>query len=213
MNIKTALEQLPLIAILRGLDLAHIKDVGAVLTEAGFTLIEVTMNSPEPLAAIEILAKNYSQTALIGAGTVTSAPQVGAIKKAGGQFIISPNMDANVIQETKEQGMISFPGVFTPTESFKALAYGADGLKFFPAEAISPQIVKAYRAVLPPKTPVFIVGGVDAGNMKAYLAAGANGFGIGSSLVAPGKSLGDIRKDATELVAAYRSAVRSLPDA
>ncbi|MBL4854316.1 MAG: 2-dehydro-3-deoxy-6-phosphogalactonate aldolase [Robiginitomaculum sp.] len=205
-----ALKKLPLVAVIRGLDIGRIKDVGTTLIEAGFTLIEVTLNSPEPLKAIEILVEISGQSASIGAGTVLSVQDVKDVKTAGGQFIISPNMDEDVIRETKNCGLVSWPGVFTPTEAFNALKYGADGLKAFPAESISPQTLKAWRAVLPLNTQIFIVGGVDAASMKPYLAAGAGGFGLGSSLVSANKSLEDIRRDAVEIVTAYHDAVESL---
>lgn len=210
MMIEMALKETPLVAILRGIAVDKIKDVGETLIAAGFKLIEVTMNSPQPLEAIKILAKIAGNSAIIGAGTVTSVQDVTAVKEAGGKFIISPNMDESVIKETKRCGLVSLPGVFTPSEAFQALKYGADGIKIFPAEAISPQVVKAYRAVLPAGTRMFIVGGVTASNIKAYLIAGADGFGIGSSLVKAGKSLSDIKKDAAEMMTSYHTAMKSI---
>jgi len=210
MDIEVAVKELPLVAILRGLEGDQIKDVGRILIDAGFTLIEVTMNSMRPLQSLEILANMAGSDAVIGAGTVTSVPAVKAVKNAGGRFVISPNMDQEVIRATKNCGLVSWPGVFTPSEAFDALKYGADGLKLFPGEALSPQIVKAYRAVLPLGTRIFVVGGVKSSNMAQYLAAGADGFGIGSSLAHAGKSLTDIAKDAAEIVTSYDAVRKSI---
>ncbi len=208
MTIEIALKEAPLVAILRGVAVDEVAGVGETLITAGFKLIEVTMNSPRPLESIGILAKLAGKSATIGAGTVTSVQDVMKVKDVGGQFIISLNMDEAVIKETKRRDLVSLPGVFTPSEAFKALEYGADGIKIFPAEAISPQVVKAYRAVLPAGTRMFIVGGITASNIKSYLVAGADGVGIGSSLVKGGKSLSDIKRDADEMIASYHATIK-----
>jgi len=206
MNIEIALKEMPLIAVMRGLEPEQVPEVGQILVGAGFRLIEVTMNSPHPIRSIEALSKAVNGAACIGAGTVTEPQMVAQIKSAGGQFIISPNTDESVIKETKKHGLFSLPGVFTPSEAFAALKYGADALKLFPAEAIPPQAVKAFRAVLPTQTGIFIVGGIDAANMKDYMAAGASGFGIGSSLVSPAHSLEHIRAQAEKQISEYKTA-------
>jgi len=206
MDFRTCLHKLPMIAVLRGIEPTEALDIGGVLIDAGFTILEVTMNSPEPYKSIETLAAEFGDRALIGAGTVTSLEQVAAIYDAGGRLVISPHMDVAIIQETIARGLVSLPGVLSPTEAFAALAAGADGLKFFPAEAISPSAIKAVRAVLPKAARIFVIGGVSAANMHAYLSAGADGFGVGSSLFKPGRALDTIRSNAIRLVDAFKKA-------
>jgi 2-dehydro-3-deoxyphosphogalactonate aldolase len=189
-----------LIAILRGLTPAEAPDVGRALWEAGFRILEVPLNSPEPLESIAKL-REALPNALIGAGTVLSADQVRSVKAAGGQVVISPNFDAAVVKAALDAGMLVIPGVGTVSEAFAALAAGAHALKLFPAEMISPAAVKAMRAVLPPDALLIPVGSIGLQNIAAYKNAGANGFGIGGSLYKPGKALPDIAKDATDLVA------------
>jgi len=198
-----ALNQCPLVAILRGIEPSEVAEVGAVLVGAGFTLIEVPLNSPDPLRSISILAGEFGDQAMIGAGTVLTTDQVAGVELAGGQMIISPNADPDVVSETKRRGLISIPGIATPTEAFRVLAAGADALKLFPAEALAPSVLKAMRAVLPDEVPVLPVGGIGANNMDGYLAAGAFGFGLGSSLYRPGKSIAAIARDAEDIIAAF----------
>ena len=176
----------PIIAILRGLPSPDALAVGAALIDAGITRIEVPLNSPNALDSIEALAKRFGNDAQVGAGTVLTAQAVRDVADRGGVLIVSPNMDPRVIQATKALGLVSFPGICTPTEAFGALDHGADGLKVFPGEMIGPTGLKAMRAVLPPGTVVYAVGGVHRDNLKTWVDAGADGFGIGSSLYRPG---------------------------
>ena len=192
-----------LIAILRGLKPDEAADIGMALVEAGISIIEVPLNSPQPLDSIETLAKTLGDRATVGAGTVLTTDQVQAIADVGGQIIVSPNCDLEVIAKTKALGLQSYPGVFTPTECFAALKAGADGLKIFPAEVMQAKGIKAIRAVLPPETDVFAVGGVGADNLGEWHAVGVTGFGIGSSLYKPGRSAEEVATKARELVKAY----------
>lgn len=198
----SAFKKLPLVAILRGLTPAEAPAIGHALINAGFALLEVPLNSPQPLDSIALLARQHP-TALVGAGTVLTPTQVREVHAAGGQLIVSPNFNAEVVQEAVRLGLICLPGIITPTEAFAALAAGAQGLKLFPAELASPAVVKALLAVLPAGTPILPVGGVTPANMAQWRAAGAQGFGIGSSLYKPGKSATAVQQDATEFVAAY----------
>ena len=205
-SFKAAIQQLPLIAILRGLTPAEAAAVGDAIVEPGFRLLEVPLNSPQPLESIASMRKRFPQ-ALVGAGTVLSAQQVREVHAAGGQLIVSPNFNAEVIAEAARLDMVSLPGVMTPTEAFGALAAGATGLKLFPAELASPSVVKALLAVLPAGTPLMPVGGIAPHNMAEWRAAGAAGFGIGSALYKPGKSAAAVREDAMKFVAAYAGTV------
>ena len=199
----------PLIAILRGIDPVDAKPALEALIGAGIGLIEVPLNSPDPLTSIRAMASEARGRALIGAGTVLTVAEVAAVKSVGGEIIVSPNRDDAVIGATKKAALISCPGVFTATEALGAIAAGADALKFFPAELIGPAGIKAMAAILPKDVPVLAVGGVGAGNIAEYLAAGATGFGIGSSLYKPGMAVDEIAARATAIVAAYDRAVRS----
>ena len=199
---QSAMQVLPLVAILRGLTPPEAEPVGDALVGAGFRLLEVPLNSPEPLASIALLRRRFPD-ALVGAGTVLDAAQVRAVHDAGGELIVAPNFDAAVVAEARRLGMVSLPGVMTPTEAFGALAAGATGLKLFPAELASPPVVKALLAVLPQGTALMPVGGISPDNMQAWRDAGAAGFGIGSSLYKPGKSAAAVAADAIKFVAAY----------
>ncbi|MEY4884470.1 MAG: hypothetical protein RIS34_2324 [Pseudomonadota bacterium] len=205
---SAAFAKLPLVAILRGLTPEEAPAMGEALTGAGFTLLEVPFNSPRPLESIALLAKNHP-TALVGAGTVLTVEQVRDVHSAGGQLIISPNFNPAVVQEAVRLGLICLPGIVTPTEAFGALAAGAQGLKLFPAEAASPAVIKAMKAVLPAGTLILPVGGITPGNMAEWRAAGADGFGIGSALYKPGKSASAVREDATNFIAAYAGLMRA----
>ena len=196
------MDALPLVAILRGLKPEEALEVGQVIVNAGFHILEVPLNSPDPLRSIQILAEAFPN-ALVGAGTVTTAQQVRDIKATGGQLIISPHLDDNVVCEAVNLGLISMPGVATPTEAFRAIALGAHGLKLFPAEMISPSVVKSMRAVLPSHVRLIPVGGIGARNMADYRQCGASGFGIGSALYAPGKTVQAIGESAAAFVRAW----------
>lgn len=196
---------LPLIAILRGVKPNEMVEVGEALVAAGFRCIEVPLNSPEPLESIRRLRSAMGPRALVGAGTVLTAEAVDRVAEAGGQIVVAPNFDAAVVQHAKARGLTVLPGVFTASEAFAAIAAGADGLKLFPAEAASPAVLKAMRAVLPPKMPILPVGGIEPGGMAAWRAVGAAGFGIGGALYAPGRSAADVGERARRFVEAWRT--------
>ena len=199
------MDSLPLVAILRGLKPKEALAVGQAFVNAGFHILEVPLNSPDPLLSIQILSAAFPN-ALVGAGTVTTAQQVRDIKAAGGQLIISPHLDDNVVCEAVNLGLVSLPGVATPSEAFRALALGANGLKLFPAEMISPAVVKSMRAVLPKEVKLIPVGGIGLHNMADYRQSGASGFGIGSALFAPGKSVEAVSDSAADFVQAWHKA-------
>ncbi len=183
-----SLDALPLIAILRGLKPDEAVEIGEAIVAAGFRCLEVPLNSPEPLESIRRLRAALDGRALVGAGTVLSVEAAREVADAGGQLVISPNTNIKVIAETKTLGLLSLPGFFTPSEAFAALDAGADALKLFPAEIAGPKGLKAVRAVLPPATRIYPVGGVDPDSMAAWRSAGASGFGIGSGVFKPGQT-------------------------
>lgn len=200
---RAHLARMPIVAILRGVRPSEVVDIARALIAAGVRIIEVPLNSPEPFDSIEALAREIpAGEALTGAGTVLNQQQVKAVHAAGGRLIVSPNTDVGVIKETKRLGLLSAPGFFTPTEAFSALEAGADCLKLFPAETAPPAYVKALRAVLPREACLLAVGGVGTDNVAAYRAAGANGFGIGGALYAPGMTVQDVFARATALTQA-----------
>ncbi|BBK31479.1 2-dehydro-3-deoxy-6-phosphogalactonate aldolase [Allostella humosa] len=202
LDFEAAFQRCPLVAILRGIRPDEARPIGAALVEAGFTLIEVPLNSPEPLRSIAALAEAFSDRAVIGAGTVTSAREVADIAAASGTLVVSPHCDPAVIRAARLRGMTAIPGAFTPTEAFAALAAGADAVKLFPAEALPPAAVKAWGAVLPRGTRLLPVGGVTLANMADYRAAGAAGFGLGSALYKPGDSAEAVGAKARAFLAA-----------
>lgn len=201
------LDPLPLIAVLRGVTPEEIPAIGLTLGAHGFRIIEVPLNSPRPIESIRCLAEEFGDRCLIGAGTVIEVADVEKVRAVGGRLIVMPHADTVVIGEAKRLQMLCLPGVATVTEAFAALAAGADGLKMFPAEALSAAALKAWRAVLPKDALLFPVGGIRPDTMAAYWAAGANGFGTGSNLYAPGAPAASVGSAA----AAYAAAFRALP--
>lgn len=199
---NAAFNRLPLIAILRGLTPEEALPICQALASSGFGLIEVPLNSPDPIQSIALMAAHFP-SAVIGAGTVLTTQQVREVHAAGGQMVVSPNFNETVVKETLRLGMVSLPGIATPTEAFAALAAGAHALKLFPAESASPAGVKAMLAVLPVGTRILPVGGIGADNMGPWRAAGAGGFGIGSSLYKPEKSPADVARAAILIAAAH----------
>jgi 2-dehydro-3-deoxyphosphogalactonate aldolase len=199
------LTPLPLVAILRGLTPGEAIPIGHALVDAGFRMLEVPLNSPQPLDSIARLTEALGDDVLVGAGTVMSTTDVEAIAAAGGRLVVMPHADTAVIRAAKAAGLLCVPGVATPTEAFAALAAGADGLKLFPAEQAAPAVLKAWRAVLPRDVPVLPVGGITPDNMAPWVAAGARGFGIGSALYAPGSSLDDTAARARSFAQAWHS--------
>lgn len=200
-----AFAQAPLVAILRGVRPDEVEAIGEALVDAGFTLIEVPLNSPEPLDSIARLARRLEGRAVIGAGTVLRTEDVAAVEAAGGTLIIAPNADTRVIAAAAARGLVAMPGIATPTEAFAALGAGAVALKLFPAEAASPAVLKAMRAVLPAGTRVLPVGGITPDVLGPWRAAGAAGFGLGSALYAPGMSADEVGERARGFVAAISS--------
>ena len=196
------LKPLPLVAVLRGITPTEVEAIGAALADCGFRILEVPLNSPDPLESITRLARELSEHCLLGAGTVLEVADVRRVAEAGGKLIVMPHGDVAIVREAKRLGLVCLPGVATPTEAFAALAAGADGLKMFPAEQISPAVLKAWRAVLPKDTLVFPVGGIRPDNMAPYWAAGADGFGTGSNLYQPGASAENVRALARQYAAA-----------
>ena len=195
------LAECPLVAIIRGVTPGEAVAIGEVLYEEGIRIIEVPLNSPDPLESIRLIAGALGDRALVGAGTVLDPADVRRVAEAGGRLIISPNTYTPVIQATVAAGLVSMPGYFTPSEAFEAVRAGAHSLKLFPAEAASPAVVKGQLAVLPKHIPLLVVGGITPGNMRPYLEAGAKGFGLGSGLYKPGQTPEQVRMQAQ----AYRA--------
>jgi 2-dehydro-3-deoxyphosphogalactonate aldolase len=198
----TAFAQCPLVAILRGVRPEECEAIGEALYEGGIRIIEVPLNSPDPLASIERLSRKLGDDVLVGAGTVLRTEQVREVAQAGGRIIVSPSVNSDVIRASVAAGLFSCPGYFTPSEAFAALDAGAHALKLFPAEGAPPAVVKAQRAVLPRDVRLIMVGGVGPDNMTPWLEAGANGFGLGSALYKPGQTSDQTRAKARAFVAA-----------
>lgn len=203
-NFEQAFAQCPLVTILRGITPNETVALGDALVDAGFRIIEVPLNSPDPLASISLLARHFAGTGVvIGAGTVLDSASVAQVEDAGGSLIIAPNCNPAVIAEAAARDLIAVPGIATPTEAFAALDAGAAALKLFPAEAASPAVLKAMRAVLPDGTRILPVGGITPEGMAAWRAAGAAGFGLGSALYRPGLSVEEVRANAARFIAAW----------
>ena len=203
-ELKSRLNACPLVAIIRGVTPPEVEEIGAALWESGIRIIEVPLNSPQPFDSIARLAASLGDRALIGAGTVLRPEEVAQVRGAGGRLVVSPNTHEPVIEATVDAGMVSTPGFFTPSEAFRALRAGAHGLKFFPAEAATPAVVKAQKAVLPADVPLLVVGSVQPETMQAWLDAGAGGFGLGSGVYRPGRSAEETAKSARAYVEALR---------
>lgn len=206
MTLEHYLDRLPLVAILRGITPAEVVPIGEILAAEGFSIIEVPLNSPDPLESIRRLAAGFGTSCLIGAGTVVTPQQVTEVASAGGRLIVMPHSDPAVIRTAKAAGLLCLPGVATPTEGFAALANGADALKLFPAEQLSAAVVKAWRAVFPKSVRMMPVGGITPDSLSAYLSAGAGGFGLGSALYRPGMDVADARARARAFAKAWRIA-------
>lgn len=204
MDLRAALSYCPIAAILRGVRPDDIDAIGDALIEAGVTVIEVPLNSPQPFESIKRLAARHGHHALVGAGTVLTVADVARVKEQGGQLVVAPNFDADVVRAAKAAGLATLPGVMTPSEGFAALRAGAEGLKLFPAEIIPPAVFKAWRAVFPADTLLLAVGGVGVDNIAAYREAGASGYGIGSALYKPGRPAAEIGRLAQALAAAAK---------
>jgi 2-dehydro-3-deoxyphosphogalactonate aldolase len=210
-----AMAKLPLVAILRGIGPDESTPILTALIDAGFHLIEAPLNSPQPYETIRLMRVVAPKEVLIGAGTVRTLDEVAKVADAGGDIIVMPHADTKIIAFAKARGLIVLPGVATPTEAFAAIDAGADALKAFPAEMVQPAILKAWRAVIPASVPILPVGGIAPASMAAYIAAGADGFGLGSALYKPGDVAARVADNASAFVAAWRrikpSAAKSLP--
>jgi 2-dehydro-3-deoxyphosphogalactonate aldolase len=203
-ELRRRLGQCPLIAILRGVTPGEAEAIGEAVFAAGIRIVEVPLNSPEPLASIERLARRFGGRALVGAGTVLDLADVARVRDAGARLVVSPNTFAPVVAASVAAGLVSLPGFFTPSEAFEALRAGAHGLKLFPAEAAGPAAVRAQRAVLPPDMPLLVVGGIAPDTMRPWLEAGADGFGLGSALYKAGQSAEETAAKARAFVEALR---------
>ena len=200
-RLRTYLDECPLIAIIRGVTPDEVEAIGEAIFEAGIPIIEIPLNSPEPLKSIERLAARLGDRALVGGGTVLKPAQVADVRAAGGHLIVSPNTNTDVIAAAASEGMVSCPGYFTPTEAFAALKAGATALKLFPAEGANPAVLKAQLAVIPRDVPMIVVGGIKPDNMQPWLDAGATGFGLGGGLYQPGQSPEETAEKARAYVA------------
>jgi 2-dehydro-3-deoxyphosphogalactonate aldolase len=205
MTFADAISDCGLIAILRGITTAEVESIGQVLVEAGIRVAEIPLNSPDPFASIEKMAKAFKGKLVVGAGTVLSVQDVNLLKAHGGEISVSPDCNEAVIARAKELGLEPVPGVFTPTEAFAAIRAGAAHLKLFPAEAANPATIKAWRAVLPKHVKIYAVGGVTPTNMQGWVDAGVAGFGIGSNIYKQGATAAAVAKSAKEFITAWRA--------
>ena len=206
---RAHLDCMPLVAILRGVTPDVVVQIGEALVSAGFVIIEVPLNSPQPMKSIRNLRDALGDDILVGAGTVLAAANVKDVADAGGGLIVMPHSDPEVIRAAKATGLACMPGIATPTEGFAALANGADALKLFPAELLTPNVLKAMRSVFPGETRFVPVGGITPGRIAAYVAAGAAGFGLGSALYTPGDGAERVAANARAFVTAWDASKRS----
>jgi 2-dehydro-3-deoxyphosphogalactonate aldolase len=202
--LRRYLDECPLVGIIRGVTPDDAEAIGQAIYDAGIRIIEVPLNSPDSLKSIAKLAAKFGGRALVGGGTVLQPEQVSEVRAAGGRLIVSPNTNVEVINETAEEGLVSCPGYFTPSDAFDALEAGATALKLFPAEGATPAVLKAQRAVIPSEVPIFVVGGVRPDAMQSWLDAGADGFGLGGGLYQPGQSAGETAEKARAYVAGLK---------
>ncbi len=205
---RSCFSSCPLVAIIRGVTPDEVEQVGEALIDAGIRIIEVPLNSPDPLDSISRLSKRFGSAALIGAGTVLRPEQVRDVAQAGGRIIVSPGFDVRVVEAAVSAGLVSSPGYFTPTEAFAALEAGAHALKLFPAEAAPPAVVKAQRAVIPRSIPLLVVGGITPDRMQPYFDAGADGFGLGGAIYRPGQTAAEVAAQARAFTSALAARAR-----
>jgi len=208
MDLKNWLKRSPIVAILRGVKPDEVEAVAEALADSGIFVVEVPLNSPQPFDSIGRLAKRFGDAMLVGAGTVMNTDAVQRVADVGGKLIVTPHADIKVTAKAKASGLFAVPGFFTPTEAFALLEAGADALKLFPAEAVSPSVLTAMRAVFPPDAAVLAVGGVNAATIASWHKAGAAGYGVGSSIYKPGIAAAEVRVKAKALVAALAAADR-----
>lgn len=199
------LQPLPLVAILRGVEPDEVTAVGTALADAGFHVMEVPLNSPSPFESVERLARAFGDRCTVGAGTVLNVADVSRVADAGGRLIVTPHTDLAIIETAKQMNLYCTPGTATPSEAFAALRAGADAIKVFPAEQITPKVLHAWRAVLPQGVDVLPVGGITPTSMAQYVRAGATGFGIGSALYKPGRSIAEMSAAAQAFVSAWKA--------
>jgi 2-dehydro-3-deoxyphosphogalactonate aldolase len=202
--LRRYMDECPLVGIIRGVTPDDAEAIGEAIYDAGIRIIEIPLNSPDPLKSISKLAEKFGDRALVGGGTVLQPEQVGEVRAAGGRLIVSPNTNVEVITETAEAGLVSCPGYFTPSDAFDALEAGATALKLFPAEGATPAVLKAQRAVIPKEVPILVVGGVRPDSIQPWLDAGADGFGLGGGLYQPGQSAGETAEKARAYVAGLK---------
>lgn len=204
LTLNAAMDQLPLVAILRGVQADEVEAIAPALYNAGWRIVEVPLNSPNPLASIHRLSKAWGECMVVGAGTVLTVDDVRQVAKAGGRLIVAPNLDLEIVAEAKALGLYVLPGVQTASECFLAQKAGADGLKLFPGESISPATIKALKTVLPAHARLLPVGGVSLDNMAAFIAAGAGGFGIGGALYKPGDTVAEVAAKAQAFASCFK---------
>ncbi len=203
-DLKRYLSRCPVIAILRGIEPDEVESIGEALEQSGVTIVEVPLNSPHPLRSIATLARIFGDRMLVGAGTLTDPAQVAEVARAGGRLIVTPHADLSIVRTAKQAGLFAVPGFFNPTEAFALLKAGADAIKLFPAEVVGPPMLKALRAVLPKDAIVIPVGGIDSKSIAVWRAAGAHGFGAGSSIYRPGDDAKAVKQKAKALLEAIR---------